>query len=69
MRKYTITLQVTVNQAGLKFIVYPVIERTTRNADKAMVERAVENRYAREHGSLVRVKAVRTSVELIKEVA
>jgi|GEM_PF-5036554 len=69
MRKYTIILQVTLKQAGLEFTIYPVIERITRNANKAMVERAAENRYAREHGSLVRVKAVRTSVEKLGEVA
>ena len=69
MYKYTVTLKVILHQASLEFIVYPVIERTTNTANQSIVERAVENRYAREHRGLVSCKAVRVSVDRVRSVA
>jgi len=67
--KYCITLKVVIHQAGLEFIVYPVIERTTDTANQSIVERAVENRYARKNRGLVSCKAARTSIERVRSVA
>lgn len=69
MYKYCITLKVVIHQAGLEFIVYPVIERTTDTANQSIVERAVENRYARKNRGLVSCKAARTSIERVRSVA
>lgn len=69
MYEYTITLKVILIQAGIKFIIYPVIERTTNTADWSIVERAVENRYARDNRGVVSVKAVKTSVRRVRSVA
>jgi hypothetical protein len=69
MYNYSITLKVVLRQAGLDFTVYPVIERRTDNPNTHIVERAVENRYGREHIGMVSIKAVRTSVRKVEKVA
>jgi hypothetical protein len=70
MFKYVVTLEVTVNQADLEIKVYPVIEWRTSTKDKRIVEHAAVHRYIRDNwGSVTDVKAVRVSVEKIREVA
>ena len=65
MYRYEITLKVTIEQAGLEYIVYPVIMRCTNTSDRRVVEQAAKHRYIRENwGSIKDVEIARTSVRV-----
>ncbi len=70
MFEYTITLEVTINQANIELKIYPVVKWRTSVKDRCKIEQVAVYRYIQDNwGSLTDVKAVWTSVEKIREVA